>query len=205
MFRKHTIEEVAEFEHRQDEMLKEVETLKKELEFEPGISFEKCSSKVGSILIYFGNRYPDYSAWDYFVEIYDKIPQEHRLKIQLLKLYTHYPIKILEFVEYLKESLLSETADQRLVRLEENKQALNNHINPKGCITIYRGVNVDSLNEDFALSFTVDKERAEWFTNRFDKKGKKVITRTIPIEEVLLYTNKRSEEEVMVIPKCLRI
>jgi hypothetical protein len=63
-------------------------------------------------------------------------------------------------------------------------------------VTIFRGC-VENLNED-GLSWTLDRDRAEWFANRFDEKGI-VIERTVSREEIVAYFNARGEEELIII------
>jgi hypothetical protein len=65
--------------------------------------------------------------------------------------------------------------------------------------TIHRGAQED-LNED-GLSWTLDLERAQWFSNRFGHdEGGIVITRTVQRREIIAYINDRSEQEVVVMP-----
>jgi hypothetical protein len=63
-------------------------------------------------------------------------------------------------------------------------------------VTIFRGC-VKNLNED-GLSWTLDRERAEWFANRFDQKGI-VIEKAIGKEEIVAYFSGRGEQEIIVI------
>lgn len=63
-------------------------------------------------------------------------------------------------------------------------------------VTIFRGC-VENLNED-GLSWTLDRERAEWFANRFDQKGI-VIEKAIGKEKIVAYFSGRGEQEIIVI------
>jgi hypothetical protein len=63
-------------------------------------------------------------------------------------------------------------------------------------VTIFRGC-VKNLNED-GLSWTLNKERAEWFANRFDQEGI-VIEKAIGKEKIVAYFSGRGEEEIIVI------
>ena len=63
-------------------------------------------------------------------------------------------------------------------------------------VTIFRGC-VKNLNED-GLSWTLDKERAEWFANRFDQEGI-VIEKAIGKEKIVAYFGGRGEQEIIVI------
>jgi hypothetical protein len=48
------------------------------------------------------------------------------------------------------------------------------------------------------LSWTLDRERAEWFANRFDQKGI-VIEKAIGKEEIVAYFSGRGDQEIIVI------
>lgn len=62
-------------------------------------------------------------------------------------------------------------------------------------ITIYRGVKPNSSTK--ALSWSLNKEVAQWFADRFEENGK-VYSAKIKKENVLAYFNGRKEEEVVV-------
>jgi len=68
-------------------------------------------------------------------------------------------------------------------------------------LTLYRGVSVGHV--DLGLSWTEDKEKAEWFQHRFDdfkKEGNQeshMLTITCPKTHVLAYFNSRNEDEVV--------
>lgn len=81
---------------------------------------------------------------------------------------------------------------------EESKKEL-----PSGKFKVYRGTKEGV--EDKGISWTLNKEIAEFFANRyFTKKidGAPLIKEMeITKEDVLFYTNKRNEEEVIILPK----
>ena len=62
-------------------------------------------------------------------------------------------------------------------------------------LIIYRGC-VKGLNEN-GLSWTLNKDQAEWFAKRFDKDGI-VIEKRINKKNIVAYFNSRGEEEVVV-------
>ena len=67
-------------------------------------------------------------------------------------------------------------------------------------ITVYRGVSVGRV--DLGLSWTDDREKAEWFMHRFDRKNninKKghLLEVTCPKQYVLAYLNSRNEREIV--------
>lgn len=76
-------------------------------------------------------------------------------------------------------------------------------------VTIYRGVAPQDFKKRVirGFSWTLDKEKGKWFALRFcfdDKEGM-LITATIPKEHIAFYSDGRSEQEVVVNPKFLKI
>lgn len=63
-------------------------------------------------------------------------------------------------------------------------------------ITIYRGY-VPNKNKQ-GLSYTLDEEKAIWFSKRFNNNGK-VIKRVVNKSEVFAYTNSRNEKEIILL------
>lgn len=62
-------------------------------------------------------------------------------------------------------------------------------------IMVYRGIQKDATTN--ALSWTLDKNVAEWFANRFNNNGT-VVEVTINKKYVFAYINGRNEKEVVV-------
>lgn len=62
-------------------------------------------------------------------------------------------------------------------------------------ITVYRGYR----RRRDGLSFTLSREKAEWFANRFGRAGQ-VVTGTVAKRHVLAYLTGRNEDEVLVLP-----
>ena len=65
-------------------------------------------------------------------------------------------------------------------------------------ITVYRGLNSEKQSSD-GLSFTINPEKAKWFSNRFRGTGK-VYWGVINRKDILAYFNRRGEEEVVILP-----
>lgn len=65
-------------------------------------------------------------------------------------------------------------------------------------ITIYRGTTSKNSNDIKAFSWTLSKERAEWFANRFDDNIQKVFRAELPKEGALAYFS--TEEEIVANP-----
>lgn len=69
-------------------------------------------------------------------------------------------------------------------------------------VTVYRGVTSYNVKNVKALSWTLDRDTAEWFAHRFGEEGT-VYEAQIPKEHILAYFNGRNESEVVVDPKYL--
>jgi len=61
-------------------------------------------------------------------------------------------------------------------------------------ITVFRGVKEKQAVESF--SWTLDKDIAIWFAERFEKKGY-VYQAQIPKDKIIAYTNERGEKEII--------
>lgn len=69
-------------------------------------------------------------------------------------------------------------------------------------IKVYRGVTHLSTIPSKAISWTLNREVAEFFAHRFDSVGI-VYEAKIHRNHIYAYTNQRNEQEVLVNPKCL--
>lgn len=69
-------------------------------------------------------------------------------------------------------------------------------------VTVYRGVTSYNAKNIKALSWTLDRETAEWFAHRFGEEGT-VYEAQIPKKYILAFFNGRNESEVVVDPKHL--
>lgn len=68
-------------------------------------------------------------------------------------------------------------------------------------ITIYRGVNEYSLEFDDCISWTRSKDIAYWFACRFGDKDSQVVTATVKKGDIIVESNDRGEQEVVVLPR----
>lgn len=175
-----------------------IEKAKIDNKMEKGICWEECYNRFNKVVMLYTHH--ELKSWDYFTSTYNNIPQEHRLKIMLLGIYTCYHFRELEFYDYLKRILANETEEQRKDRIKVNKEILKKYIDKENFIILYRGVNDNSLDEEYAISYTLDKSKADWFANRFPSEYKEVIEVDFHLQDILLYTNDREEKEVIVIP-----
>lgn len=74
-------------------------------------------------------------------------------------------------------------------------------------VTIFRGFH--HSGRDLALSWTVDREKAEWFAQRrvrpSDGSPAQVATATVPRESIIAYLTSRNESEVIALPADVTI
>lgn len=125
----------------------------------------------------------DKTVWDLFSYIW--VDAEYLLNNSLSR------NLLLEFFKY----NYSRETDIEKIKTKEN---YNN-----GLLTIYRGESNKSTPLESAFSWTLSKEKAFWFANRFDNKNPIVYKAEIPIEEVLAYFEPRNEEEIIIdFKKC---
>lgn len=79
-----------------------------------------------------------------------------------------------------------------------NKDELKVFLELPETITVYRGVSKN--RNSYGLSYTLDKDKAIWFQNRFADKNNKgfLIQKTINKNLVLAYFSRRDEDEIVV-------
>lgn len=104
------------------------------------------------------------------------------------------------------EDVLSSERGCRESMMDEGEQiALN--LKPEE-FTIYRGYNLyDGGQPPFGFSWTLDKERAVWFANRFaSHRGAAWVAKaTVRKENVIAHFTGRGEEEIVVMPENVEI
>lgn len=175
-----------------------------------GITWEECRKRFGSVVVLYNSHTLD--AWEYFKKTYNEIPQEHRLKILLNNIYTYYQLDFEEFYQYLKLTLDNETEKQFKNRVAKHKQLFKDQFDDNGFMTVYRGENEYNMEGDMALSYTVDKTVAQWFADRWSTGGYFgerwpttgwVVEKRIQVADILLYTNDRQEQEVIIRPPVI--
>lgn len=74
-------------------------------------------------------------------------------------------------------------------------EVFKDHINPDGTITVWRGA-VEGC--EFGMSWTLKREVAEWFYNRFGTEGRVLLSMDLPLDYALAFIEGRSESEVVV-------
>jgi hypothetical protein len=65
-------------------------------------------------------------------------------------------------------------------------------------LTVYRGCT--KAGED-GYSWTLDKEKAEWFAKRFARSGAQLLETKIPKDSVVAYLGGRGESEIVILPE----
>lgn len=129
----------------------------------------------------------DVFSVDHFIRHYDEIPKNQINKI-LCNLYTsrEYILNKLD-IDIIKKTF----SGYNVSRIPSDK------INDNNLITIYRGQTYASTPLQEALSWSLDESVARWFANRFNSNGK-IYKGKVKLQDVMLYTNSRNEQEVLV-------
>lgn len=96
-----------------------------------------------------------------------------------------------ELLKYFKEASKEFMMDEKETEVFEQLDDV---------VTIYRGVTDYNKDNIKALSWTLDKTKAEWFATRFNREGQDglVYEAKIKKNDIFAYTNKRNEKEVLV-------
>lgn len=93
--------------------------------------------------------------------------------------------------------LIHENVEEYGIPLVELNNIRNNvKFDDDGKVTVYRGV--DSYNDKKGSSFTLDKERAIWFSTRLKahNSNAQLIELKVTIHDIVFYYNGRDEKEV---------
>lgn len=69
-------------------------------------------------------------------------------------------------------------------------------------VKIYRGLGSKSRRD--GISWTLSKEKAEWFATRFKDNGE-VLTAEANKSDILAFLNGRNEQEIIINPKKLKM
>lgn len=101
--------------------------------------------------------------------------------------------------ERFHECGMAKTKLIRFMKMADKKISLPDDIeqlSDDDMVTIYRGVRVNNYK---GLSWTIDKQLAEWFAKRFGVNGEKgyVFTGQIKKKDIIAFFDSRNEEEVV--------
>lgn len=86
-------------------------------------------------------------------------------------------------------------ADSKTLMTKEEQEVI---CNLPEQVKIYRGVTSFNKKYKKALSWTLDRKKAEWFANRFNTGTGEVWTLTVPKKKILCCFLRRNENEVIV-------
>lgn len=107
-----------------------------------------------------------------FLERMEEIPKCDWLRI-LIDVYTLGGVNMEIFFGLLEKALEYEPESDRNKRIQENMVALKPYVDKNGKIKVYRGYGEGSADSRIAVSYTLSKEKAEWFANRRKNIGDK--------------------------------
>ncbi len=141
-------------------------------------------------------------------ENYDLITDEKAYYEFLKDAYIESEFPMVGFYEY--EDLLKLFWHKNYPKLMMDKDELGFYNQLPQEITIWRGIRVvEELDEEnVGFSFTLDKERAEWFAKRFSQDGKgtpMLIEAKVKKDKILSVFLNRGEEEVLVSPDNIEV
>jgi hypothetical protein len=93
--------------------------------------------------------------------------------------------------------LFEDDCEDDIERIEQDKRTFNELPDE---FVVYRGGNPDSTG----ISWTLSKEKGEWFKNRFNGLNgiqNSLMTKKIRKSDVVFYSNRRGEQEIVLLPK----
>ncbi len=132
---------------------------------------------------HFGD-FPDDQKYDLFMQIYTR--SEYGFE--------QFPEKIIKACFALREE-----SGEWKKRMRKLKSVML--LNDDGTVTVYRGQNKLSADEQYAYSWTLKKKTAEFFANRFERGRGVVIQKNVRPKEIIDYINDRNESEVLLMPE----
>jgi hypothetical protein len=99
-----------------------------------------------------------------------------------------------------REVLTSDAPHQeRIMELDDYRQLLD----MPDTIIIYRGFHAEGRH--MGLSWTIDREKAEWFAMRFQHCEPTVFGGAVSRHDVIAYLTSRGEDEIIVLPENVRM
>lgn len=93
------------------------------------------------------------------------------------------------YIDFLTDTATNEAKDI---------QDLLSEVDGQDVLTIYRGETEQSTPYKQALSWTLDKEKADWFANRFESERPITYKAKVKTDYILAYDNGREEQEILV-------
>jgi len=141
-------------------------------------------------------------------ENYDLITDEKAYYEFLKDAYIDSEFPMSGFYEYEDLLKLFWHYDQPHLMMDSDELSFYNSLPDE--LTIWRGIRVEEqLDEDnVGFSFTLDKEKAEWFAKRFSQDGRgtpMLIEAKVDKDDILSVFLNRGEEEVLVSPDNIQV
>lgn len=138
-----------------------------------------------------------------FIKMYDEIPDDQKYEI-FVTLYQRSEYGFNTFPPEILNNLFPHRKDSSewKERMKELKGDMK--LNKDGTVTVYRGENHESADEEHAFSWTLNHKTAEFFADRFDKGAGDVISKDINPSEIMDYLTSRGEFEIIVVPPALK-
>lgn len=180
-----------------------------------GMTYEQIEDDIEKELLQFGSH--EIAAWERFKALYEYIPARYKLKILLNVVYSYYAFEPNELSEYIYDYLWGESLGNGQEHFAETKNKLQelNLIGNDGYVTLYRGYNEESEDNDIALSWTYSKDDALFFALRDnerykDWKSEKRVTpylieiKVLP-DYILFVIDDDREHEIILEPEAEKI
>lgn len=138
-----------------------------------------------------------------FIKMYDEIPDDQKYEI-FVDLYQRSEYGFGTFPPEIINNLFPyrKSSAEWKGRMRELKKDMK--LNPDGTVTVHRGENHESADEDRAFSWTLNPETAEFFANRFDKGAGDILSKDINPTEIIDYLTSRGESEIIVVPPAFK-
>lgn len=125
---------------------------------------------------------------DYFVNHYKEMPKKYQREVlEWLYISHDYALNTLD-TDVVKEVLPKGTASKKLLKYADSE----------GYLTVYRGTTPKSTPIERAISYTLDLNVAIKFATKFYEQSPRVYKAKVHVNDVRLYTDDRSEQEVIV-------
>lgn len=103
---------------------------------------------------------------------------------------------------YIAELLQKEVKKNGVPQVEINNITKNVIFDSNEQVIAYRGIN--QWNIVTGSSYTLDKEKAIWFSNRFDEERNNVIGFKVKLKDIIFYDNERKEQEVFLTDEIIK-
>lgn len=146
----------------------------------------KLSELKSAVVLYSNDKYDD------FLERFET-PIENLNNDDKAELYKDLYTNVKYQNITIPNLILSHYEDEGMSSREIKNILDNVEFDDKGEVMVYRGIN--KYNTIDGSSYTLSKEKAKWFSTRFDDE-ENVISAKVKLEDIIFYSNNREEQEV---------